>query len=77
MQEVNPGQTGVYPANVHGVETPPVKHADKTSAGHGSHEVESNPGLTENAIALFLSPPLQPSLLEPFTLHSVKVTGEN
>jgi len=37
VQEFNPGQTGVAPAIVHADETPPVKHADKTSAGHGSH----------------------------------------
>ena len=77
VQVFNPGQTGVYLANMHFDFIPFVKHAFKTSPLHGSHDVESKPGLTENVIASFGSPPLQSSLLEPFAIHSVKVIGEN
>ena len=78
MQKSNPGHLGVSPYNLHFPYSPSLlKHAYKTSPGHGSHLFLTNPGLTENAIASFGSPPSQPSLFPPLLVHSVKVIGEN
>ena len=77
VQLFNPGHAGVFPTNGHFPKIPFVKHAFKTSFGHGSHYVESKPGLTEKSIAVIVEPPTQPFLLEPSALHSTKVTGEN